>query len=42
MFVEGNKIFNTGIELKGTLKKVELGDVNIPDSNRGDNLFLVH
>ena len=38
----GDKIFNTEIKLKGTLKKVELGDVNIPDSNRDNNLFLAH
>ena len=39
---EGNKIFTTEIDLKGILKQIKLGDIFIPDSNRENNLFLVH
>jgi len=36
------KVFTTEIVLKGILKQVKLGDVNIPDSNRENNLYVVH
>jgi hypothetical protein len=39
---EGNKFFTTSIGLADILKEVELGDLRIPDSNRENNLFVVH
>ena len=39
---EGNKTYKTEIELKGSLKQIKLGDVFIPDSNRENNLYIVH
>ncbi|MCW9094584.1 MAG: hypothetical protein OQJ74_01935, partial [Ignavibacteriaceae bacterium] len=36
------KVFTTEVVLKGILKQVKLGDVNIPDSNRENNLYVVH
>ncbi len=39
---EGNDIFLTEINLTDALKEIELGDITIPDSNRDNNLFLVH
>ncbi|MBK9099120.1 MAG: hypothetical protein IPM14_13565 [bacterium] len=38
----GNKEFSTRIEINGTLKQIELGDLTIPDSDRENNLFIVH
>jgi hypothetical protein len=38
----GNKEFSTRIELNGMLKQIELGDLTIPDSDRENNLFIVH
>ena len=38
----GNKEFSARIELNGTLKQIELGDLTIPDSDRENNLFVVH
>ncbi len=37
-----NKEFSTSITTTGNLKQVELGDRKIPDSNRENNLFIVH
>jgi aminopeptidase N len=39
---DGNEIFTVEIKLKGILKEIQLGDINIPDSNRENNLYLVH
>ena len=39
---DGNEIFITKIKLSDILKEVQLGDLRIPDSNRENNLFLVH
>jgi hypothetical protein len=39
---ENNLIYIIEIELSDTLKEVQLGDITIPDSNRENNLFLVH
>lgn len=39
---EGNENFSIEINLKDILKQIELGDLIIPDSNRDNNLFLVH
>jgi hypothetical protein len=36
------KIFVTEVVLKGTLKQINLGDINIPDSNIENNLYVVH
>jgi hypothetical protein len=36
------KVFTTEVVLKGILKQIKLGDVNIPDSNRENNLYVVH
>ena len=36
------RTFITEIELTGILKEIRLGDINIPDSNRENNLYLVH
>ena len=35
-------IFVTEMNLSGILKEIRLGDINIPDSNRENNLYLVH
>jgi aminopeptidase N len=35
-------IFVMELELSGILKEIKLGDINIPDSNRENNLYLVH
>jgi aminopeptidase N len=34
--------FEIEIELKGTLNEIQLGSLTIPDSNRENNLYLVH
>jgi hypothetical protein len=39
---EGNEFFIVKSELKGNLKEIFLGDTIIPDSNRENNLFVVH
>lgn len=39
---EGNNIFISEIELSDILKEIQLGDLRIPDSNRENNLFVVH
>ncbi len=39
---DGNDIFITKIKLSDILKEIQLGDLRIPDSNRDNNLFLVH
>ena len=39
---DGNEIFITKIKLSDILKEIQLGDLRIPDSNRDNNLFLVH
>jgi hypothetical protein len=39
---ENNLIYISEVELSDTLKEVQLGDITIPDSNRENNLFLVH
>ena len=37
-----DRTFITEIVLTGSLKEIKLGDINIPDSNRENNLYLVH
>ena len=37
-----NVIFSAEIILSGILKEIKLGDINIPDSDRENNLWLVH
>ena len=39
---DSNEIFSTEIKLTDILKEIQLGDLRIPDSNRENNLFLVH
>jgi hypothetical protein len=39
---ENSKSFKTNIKLSGILKDIKLGDINIPDSNRENNLYVVH
>jgi hypothetical protein len=39
---DGNDIFITKIKLSDILKEIQLGDLIIPDSNRENNLFVVH
>jgi len=39
---EGVEDFNIEHELTDTLKEVQLGDLTIPDSNRDNNIYLVH
>jgi hypothetical protein len=39
---DGNDIFITKIKLSDVLKEIQLGDLLIPDSNRNNNLFVVH
>jgi hypothetical protein len=39
---KSDRTFITEIVLTGTLKEIKLGDINIPDSNRENNLYLVH
>jgi len=39
---DGNDIFITKIKLSDVLKEIRLGDLIIPDSNRNNNLFVVH
>lgn len=39
---EDNLFYEMEIELSDTLKEVQLGDLTIPDSNRENNLYLVH
>jgi aminopeptidase N len=39
---DGNESFIINAELKGSLKEIDLGDITIPDSNRDNNLFVVH
>ncbi|MCZ7612410.1 MAG: hypothetical protein M5T52_02390 [Ignavibacteriaceae bacterium] len=34
--------FSAKIKLSKTIRQIELGDLQIPDSNRDNNLFLVH
>lgn len=38
----GNEFFFTEIILTDILKEIQLGDLRIPDSNRDNNLFVVH
>jgi hypothetical protein len=37
-----NDIFSTEFKLTDILKEIQLGDLRIPDSNRDNNLFVVH
>lgn len=37
-----NKEFSVNVKLNGILKQIELGDLTIPDSDRENNLFVVH
>ena len=37
-----DRTFITEIVLSGILKEIKLGDINIPDSNTENNLYLVH
>lgn len=37
-----DRTFITEVVLTGTLKEIKLGDINIPDSNSENNLYLVH
>jgi len=39
---DGNEICEIEVELSNILKEVQLGNLKIPDSNRENNLFLVH
>ncbi len=39
---DSNDIFSTEIKLTDILKEIQLGDLRIPDSNRDNNLFVVH
>ncbi len=39
---DGNEVYITKIKLSDVLKEIQLGDVMIPDSNRENNLFVVH
>jgi hypothetical protein len=39
---DGNEIFITKIKISNILKEIQLGDLRIPDSNRENNLFVVH
>jgi hypothetical protein len=39
---DGNDIFIAKIKLSDILKEIQLGDLIIPDSNRENNLFVVH
>jgi aminopeptidase N len=37
-----NLLYVIEVELTDTLKEVQLGDLTIPDSNRENNIYLVH
>jgi len=39
---DGNQIFEISVELTGILNEIQLGSLTIPDSNRENNIFLVH
>ena len=39
---DGKEIFEISVELKGILNEIQLGSLTIPDSNRDNNIYLVH
>lgn len=42
IWIDNKDLFSTEIQLNDILKEVQLGDLQIPDSNRENNLYLVH
>jgi len=42
VWMDGKDSITIEVELKGILKEITLGDISIPDSNRDNNLFVVH
>jgi aminopeptidase N len=42
IWIDNEDIFSTEIKLSDILKEIQLGDLRIPDSNRENNLYLVH